>query len=360
MKKLDLYITKKYLVSFFFFSLIFLFIAVVIDITEKLENFIGKGVPMGEIVVYYLTYIPHMFAILAPLFVFISVIWFTSKMASTSEIIAVLGNGISYYRFLRPYLMAGAAIALLLVVLNNWAVPEMNKYRVDFLNRYVHYLASNQSHINLNISRTPGEEAVASLQNYNFNTNEGYQFSLEHYSNNELVYQLRSPRIRWHSEVQQWEVTNYEVWRPGETGVDIETGQKLDTVLGFSPEEFVRRLELKEMMTFWELKNFIDREKLRGGTKTAFFEVELYNRTSNAVAIIILTFIGVAFSTRKKRGGTGLNLAIGLALSAFFILTLRFSTTFATNAALPPALAVWIPNILFGALAVVLVRMAPK
>lgn len=360
LQKLDRYIIKKYLSSFFFVSLIFLLIAVVIDITEKLSDFIDKSVPLGEIVIYYLTYIPHMFSILAPLFLFIGVIFFTSKLASDSEIVSVLGNGISYYRFLRPYLITGVLVALLLLGLNHYGVPLMNKKRVTFLNTYVHHMASNESGINLTIDKGPNFEIIAAMQNFSFASNEGFQFSYEYYEEGELAYHLRAPRIRWKTDRQFWEIPNYEEWKKVGDQFAYVQGTSKDTTLGFTPDEFVRRLELKEMMPYPELKQFIAQLNNRGLQKSVFFELEMHNRTANAFAVIILTFIGVAFSSRKKRGGTGINVAIGFGLSALFILFLRFSTTFATNADLPPIVAVWIPNILFGVLAFFMIRLAPK
>jgi lipopolysaccharide export system permease protein len=360
MGKLDRYIIRKYMATFFFVSLVMLLIAVVIDITEKLEQFIEKSVPMSDILLYYLTYIPHMFSVLAPLFLFIAVILFTSKLAGNSEIVAILGNGISYYRLLRPYAISALLLVVLMLALNHWMIPQLNKTRVGFLNTYIHHMVSNESGINRTINKTAHSETIASLQNFSFTSNEGFQFSLEHFEYNELTYQLRAQRIRWNEDREFWEIPSYEIWRKQGDNYLVTSGVSLDTVLGFDPSTFVRRLELKEMMRTDELSQFIRLEKVSGVKKVVFFEVELHNRTANAFAMLILTCIGVAFSTRKKRGGTGLNVAIGLALSALFILFLRFSTTFATNAELPPMVAVWIPNLFFGLLSVWLIRLAPK
>lgn len=358
--RLDRYIIGKFLSSFFFVSLIFLLIASVIDLTEKLSDFIDKSVPVLEIVIYYGTFIPHMFSLLAPLFLFIGVIFFTSKLAADEEIVAVLGNGISYYRLLRPYLITGVLIAVFLLGLNHFLVPTLNKKRVSFLNTYIHHMANNESGINLSIDKGADYEIIVSMQNFSFTSNEGFQLSYEHYQSGELQYHLRAPRIRWKEDRQFWEIPNYEEWVMKGDRLAYEQGVSKDTTLGFTPDEFVRRLELKEMMPFPELKRFIHQLNERGLQQAVFFELEMYNRTSNAFAVIILTFIGVAFSSRKKRGGTGVNIAIGFGLSALFVLFLRFSTTFATNADLHPAIAVWIPNLIFGVLAVIMVRVAPK
>lgn len=361
MKRLDWYIIRKYFTSFFFISGAFLLIALVIDLTEKMGDFIREQIPLLEVLFYFLTVIPNLFAILAPLFLFVSVIWFTSKMASNAEVVSVLGNGISYYRFLRPYVISACVLTGLFWITNNWIVPQTNKYRVDFLNKYIHYVASNQMGINRTLEKTTNSEIIASIQNFSFAGMVGYQFSLEKYDHNRLVYQLRSPKIYWKEDTKRWEITDYEEWRPDlEDSNTIHTGKMMDTTLGFSPDHFVRRLELKETMTYPEIKQFISEEKKGGSKQVVFFEIEHYSRTSNAFAMIILTLIGVSFSSHRRRGGLGLNIALGVGMSALFMLFLRFSTTFATNADLPAQIAVWIPNMLFAVVAYFSIRLAPK
>lgn len=360
MKKLDRYLISKYFLSYLFINLIFIVIAVVIDFTEKLGPFIEKEINLGEILMYYAAFIPHIASLLAPLFLFVSVILFTSKLASNSEFISMLGNGISFYRILRPYLISAFILTGVLIFANNWLVPEANKIKLNFLNRYIHFMSSNTTGINLSLDKTNTSETIISLPNFSFTTQEGYQFSLEKYEDNELVYQLVAPRIKWKDDIGKWEIRNYEEWFLKKRTSQLVTGTKKDTVLGFSPSEFIRRMEEKETLNYAEMNRFIEKEKSRKTDNVIFFEVEKHNRTASASAVIILTVIGVALSMRKKRGGTGLNIALGLALSALFMLFLRFSTTFATNSNLPAIIAVWIPNIIFGILAFILIRRAPK
>lgn len=360
MKRIDLYIIKKYFLSFFFVSMIFLFIAIVIDFTEKQQQLIERAAPLPEILLYFLTFIPHIFAQLAPLFLLIGVIFFTSKMAGNTEIISILGNGISFSRFLRPYFISSLILAASLLVMHNWVVPELNKERVAFLEKYYHHTSSSERGINLTVSRDDNTEVIASLQNFNYKKNNGFYLSMEEYRNNKLVYHLRAPRVEWKPDTQKWEIRNYEEWRLTGEQVSLQEGTQMDTTLGFSPDEFARRVEVKETMNRQELKEFIAKEELRGSEKVPFYKVELFSRTSNAFAVIILTIIGATLASRKKRGGTGANIFIGLAISVFYLLFMRFSSTFATNADLHPMLAVWIPNIIFGIVAIVLVRLAPK
>lgn len=358
MKKLDLYIIKKYFLTYFFVSLLFLFIAVVIDYTEKQKGIIDSEATVGETVLYFLTFIPNIFSLLAPLFLLIAVIFFTSKLAANSEIVSILGNGISFYRFLRPYFISALIVCLGLLFLHNWVVPELNKYRISYLNKYYHHLSPNEHGINITVHRDKNTEVIASLQNYSYRTRDGYYLSYERMVNNEMVYQLRSPRVKWLPDSGLWEVRNFEEWQLNDDKIGLVEGRNKTKDLGFSPDEFTRRIEVKETMNRQELKDFIRREQIRGSEKVPFYKVELYGRTSNAFAIIILTIIGATFASRKTRGGTGANLFIGLAISSLYIVFMRFTSTFATSADLPALIAVWIPNIVFGLVALILMRTA--
>ncbi len=351
LKILDRYIMKKYFATFVYVSVLFLLIAVVIDFTEKQRNILGKDAPLEDILLYFATFIPHIFTLLAPLFLLIAVVFFTSKLAANSEIISVFSNGISFYRFLRPYFISSLILAGGLLVLNNWIVPRLNTYRIDFLNTYVNYVSSNEHGITITVDREGNREEIASIINYSYRTNEGYYFSLEDIRQNRLKKHTRAPRIKWLEENGKWQIKNFEEWHISNDDVTLREGRVRDTVLGFTPADFVHQVEAKEAMTRSELKEFIAREKLRGSEKVAFYEVELYGRTANAFAIIVLTLIGASYASRKTRGGTGINIFIALAISSLYIIFMRFASTFATNADLHPLLAVWIPNILFGILA---------
>ena len=333
----------------------------VIDVTEKLSDFIERDAPVSEIFgVYYVNFIPYIAALLTPLFVFLGVILFTSRMAANTEIVGILGNGISFYRMLRPYLISALFLTGVMVYVNNWLVPHANKQRLLFEEKYVHNAISHYLGIYLTTTKTKEEETHIALERYNTDLQEGYMFTLDAIKNDELVMKIRAPRVVWKPERQSWVLNNYEVWKIDGMKETVFKGEELDTILYFSPDDFTQRIQMKESMDYEELNNFIAREKLKGSEKLAHYLVEKYSRTSNAFAIIVLTFIGVAFSTRKKRGGIGINIAIGLLIMAIFILFLRFSTTFATNANLPPIIAVWIPNVIFGIIAIFLVRWSPK
>lgn len=346
--------------TFLFVSAILMLIAIVIDMTEKMPELREKGVSLGEILRYYAVYLPYIFSLLAPFFLVVSVVYFTSKMAINSEIVAILGSGISYYRLLRPYLISALIFTGLMVLANNWLVPRTNKIKLNFLNEHIHYLASSTTGVNRTIDNSTNSWTNISMQSFSFINQEGYQFSLEIIRDNEMVYQLRAPRATWQEESKSWRFKNYDIWEINGGRQKIREGSEFDTILNFTPADFVRRLEVRETMIAEELNDFIEREKNRSSEMVPFYQVEKYNRTSNAFAILVLTFIGVAFSSRKKKGALGINLVFGVASSALFLLFLRFSTTFATNADLHPFIAVWIPNIIFGVLGVVMLRLAPK
>lgn len=359
-KIIDRYIIKKYFATFAYVSLLFLLIAVVIDFTEKQRSILSKHAPLADILLYFATFIPHIFTLLAPLFLLIAVVFFTSRMAANSEIISIYSNGISFYRFLRPYFISSLMVASALLLLNNWLVPRLNTYRLDFLNTYVNYVASNEHGISITVDRNHDQEVIASLVNFSYRSNEGYYFSLEEIKNNRLVRHTRSPRVKWLPDSGKWQLKSYEEWNLADDNVHLVEGRRKIEMLGFSPKDFNHQIEAKEAMTHSQLKKFIAREKMRGSKKVAFYEVELYGRTSNAFAIIILTLIGASFSSHKSKGGTGVNIFVALAISSLYIIFMRFASTFATNADLHPLLAVWIPNILFGVLTIWQVRKSNR
>jgi len=360
MKILDLYIIRKFLFTFLFITAIFSAIAVVIDLGEKIEDLITSKAPMGAILRYYSVFVPYIAALLAPFFVFIAAIYFTSRMTANSEFVSILGNGISFYRILRPYLVTSMILAIGLYVGNNWVVPEANKVRQRFEQEYIHRKIDHHVDIELVTEKGSDSETNISLRRYSAQHMEGYQFTLNRIEGHKLIYSISAPKIQWLPEDGVWRLPAYSVWTMNQGEEEWQKLQNLDTSFQFTPDDFYFRIEYQESMNTAELKGFIEREKLKGSEKVPFFEVERHRRTSNAFAVIILTFIAVAFSTRKTRGGIGLQLALGLVLSTVFILFLRFSTTFATNANVAPLVAVWIPNLFFSALALIFVRMAPK
>ena len=355
MKKLDLYIIRKFLGTFFFSLVLILCIVVVFDLSEKLEKFLENEAPVKAIVFdYYKNFIPYFANVFSSLFTFISVIFFTSKMAYDSEIIAILSTGISFRRFLFPYLMSATVIAILSFLLGAFIIPNANEKRIEFEKQYMGKRYANKEQ---NIHRQIAPGTYIYMSSYSVASNVGYDFSIENFRGDTLVNKLTSSRITWDKE-------NKNNWKLREIEGDKETyttGQKLDTVMAFQPSEFSENpKKIREQLTFPELDRYIDRMKMRGSSNVIEFQIEKYKMIANAFATFILTFIGVSISSRKIRGGMGLHLGIGLLISFSYILFMQFSTVFATNGNMNPLLAVWLPNILFAIIGVFVYRTAPK
>ena len=336
MKKLDLYIIRKFLGTFFFSLVLILCIVVVFDLSEKLEKFLENEAPVKAIVFdYYKNFIPYFANVFSSLFTFISVIFFTSKMAYDSEIIAILS------------FLLGAFI-----------IPNANEKRIEFEKQYMGKRYANKEQ---NIHRQIAPGTYIYMSSYSVASNVGYDFSIENFRGDTLINKLTSSRITWDKENKKWVIHN---WKLREIEGDKETyttGQKLDTVMAFQPSEFSENpKKIREQLTFPELDRYIDRMKMRGSSNVIEFQIEKYKMIANAFATFILTFIGVSISSRKIRGGMGLHLGIGLLISFSYILFMQFSTVFATNGNMNPLLAVWLPNILFAIIGVFVYRTAPK
>ena len=294
---------------------------------------------------------------LTPLFIFISVIFFTSRMAYNYEFVAILASGISFYRLLVPYFVASFMLASALWYVNHNVVPSANKKRLAF-----EYTFINNPHTsaNRNIHMQTAPEEFIYMENYNPKDSLGYKFSYEIIREGNLVYKLRSDRIEWKSSTQEWRLKNYYIREFEHSQEKITRGAIMDTALNFHPSDFVRRVSIKEEMNSDELRRYISKLQLLGVDNIEFYLIELYRRTSDAFTVFILMLIGFSLATRKVRGGLGLHILLGFFLSATFIVFTRFSTTFSTNGDLPPILGVWIPNVVFGIVAVYLLFRAPK
>lgn len=358
MKKIDLYIIKKFLFTFIFTLFIFILIAIVIDYTEKVEDFTDKDIPFKAIVFeYYLNFIPFITVMLSPLFIFIAVIFFTSRMATRSEIIAILNGGMSFYRMLGPYMATALLLTGGLLYLNHYVVPKANKVRLDFENTYFNRI--KKKHFR-DIHMQVQKETFIYLENYHKTDTTGYQFTLEKTKGQELYYKLRATRITWNHEKNKWTLFNYNIRDIRTMDETLTVGQRIDMDLGFKPKDIKQSETQKEVLTFPELNETIAAETLRGSSNVQYFELEKHRRTASPFSAIILTLIGVSLASRKVRGGIGLHIAIGIGLSALYVLFLQISMTFTTNAGMPPLLGVWIPNIIFGLIAFLLLRLAPK
>lgn len=357
-KKLDIYIIKKFLGTFFFSLILIIPVVVVFDLSEKMRDFIERKAPVkGIIVDYYFNFIPYLVNQFSPLFVFIAVIFFTSKMASNSEIVAILSSGVSFKRLLRPYLMSAVVLAILSFYLNNFLIPDANKERLVFEEIYYRNKLRNDSH-HIHLQITPNTYIY--MTNYNVDLNMGINFSIETFENGELKYKLLSDNVRWDSIKNTWEISNYVERHLNGLNETIATGYRKDTILNFTPEEFKRRDNFIETKNYFELNELIKEEKFKGSSYAIDCEIKKQERAAYPFATFVLTIIGVSLSSRKVRGGIGLHIGLGLLISFSYILFMQISSTFAKNSGIPAIIAVWMPNILYSILALYLLKKAPK
>ncbi len=358
MKKLDWYILKQFLGTFFFIIGLLISITIVIDLSEKIDNFLDNSIPLSAIVFeYYVNFVPYISALLAPFFVLVAVIFFTSQLANRSEIIAILNSGTSFYRMLYPYFLGATILGTGLWISNNWLVPQSNKKRLAFEHKYIN---KYQGSMRYNFHRQVAPSTIIYIENYSPGSAEGYHFAMEKFDKGKLVSKIRSEKIQWLKKEKKWRITGTYIRNFTENGEKLRAIAQLDTSFVFEPDDFSFTGSIKEEMTTAELSDHIDYMTKSGLSDIEFYEVEWHRRTSSAFSIYILTLIGVSVASRKVRGGLGWHLVLGIGLSALYEIIMKFSVTFSTNSTLPPFLGVWFPNFVFGALAIYLVRKAPK
>ncbi len=360
LKILDLYIIRKFLGTFFFAIGLLLAIVIVFDFAEKADDFIENDVALGEIVfTYYLNFIPYFANFFSPLFVFISVIFFTSHLTARSEIVAILSSGISYRRLLLPYMYSAFLLAAMSFLLSSYVIPNANKHRINF---ELKYIDGALGYVKRNVHKQILPGVYAYLESYDNYRHIGYKFSLEKFENKKLVSKLISDRVNWDSTAQKWHVSHYYIRNYSNDGGkdEIIQGNSLDTALNMYPKDFTRRLKSIETLDAYELDEFIAEQTMKGDENLEAYKVEKYRRFAFPFSTFILTLMGFSLSTRKKRGGIGLNLAAGIALSFIYILFMQVFTELAKANSIPSLLAVWIPNIMFFLTGVFLYIIAPK
>lgn len=363
MKKLDWYILKKFLTTFFFAIFLFTVIAVAVDISEKTDDFVSSGLSGGQIIMqYYIGFVPYIIALLFPLFVFIAVIFFTSKMAIQSEMIAILASGTTFNRMLRPYWIGGITLAIISMLAANYLVPRANEIRTTFEARYVNGNSSYNPLLrqNRSIYFRIDSFTYAGIRNYDTGSKSGGPFFMHRIKNNELVYNMRSESIRWDTAIKKWIFT--EVVERNIKGLDekVSLTNRKDLRFNFKPFDISHDTYAKDKLTTPELNDFIQLETLRGSEDLNGLLVEKYRRFATPVAVLILSLIGAIVAFKKVRGGSGAHIAIGFMLASAFILMDRFSTIFSTKGNLPPVIAAWIPDLVFVFVAIYLYKKAPK
>ncbi|NCD42757.1 MAG: YjgP/YjgQ family permease [Bacteroidia bacterium] len=359
MKKLDVYIIKKFLGTFFYAISLLIIIVIIFDISEKVDDFLERSAPLHAILFdYYLNFIPYFVNLFLYLFTFISVIFFTSKMASDTEIIAILSSGISYRRMLRPYFISALFLTLLSLLLSNLIIPKTNERLVDFEKNYLKTPRKDRAN---NIHMQADNETYYFIKNFNAKNDEGKDFTLEKINKNRgMYYRLTAEKIFYNSDSSNWTLLDYKIREIFDHEERIKRGKKMDTTLLLSPVDFTIVVEDLKEMNYMELRNFIRVEKEKGVRNMKKFEIEQHQRFSFPFATLILTLLGVSLSSRKVRGGIGMHLGLGIGLTFTFILFMQVSAVFATNGNLSPLLAAWIPNLIFILIAMYAFFKAPK
>lgn len=356
--KLDWYIIKKFIGTYLFILAIIIAIIIIFDISEKIDEMVEKEAPLKEIVFnYYGNMVPYYINLFSPLLVFISVIFFTSKMASNSEIVAILAGGVSFNRMLYPYMISAFFIALLSLVMNLFIIPPANRVRLEFENKYIKdkpYVAGNNIHLQL----SPGTYVY--IQSFNTADNRASNFTLETIEGRSIKSRLSAESAQWDSTKQCWTLRNYYIRTSLDNRDKIVSGDQIDTVISLKVTDLNQRTNIVESFNIIQLNKYIKTQKMRGDKRVAIAQIEKHTRFAVPFSAFILTIMGVSLSSKKTRGGIGMNLGIGIALSFIYILFLRFSQMFVHSGIMPPWLALWVPNIVFGVVAYYLYKIAPK
>ena len=359
--RLDRYIISKFIGTYIYSIILIISIAIVFDVHENLSKFTTLGAPLKAIVFdYYANFVPYFSNLFSPLFVFIAVIFFTSKLAGNSEIIAMLAAGVSFKRLLRPYILSAAMIALVNFYLGAYIIPHGTVVRQEFEAKYRNSKKITSAS-NVQLMIRPG--VIAYIQQYDNNTKTGYGFSLDKFENKKLVSHMTASTIRYDSISEDrfhWKAQNYKIRTLRGLREEIKSGSVIDTLIQMEPMDLVYSDGQQETLTSDELRDYIGKQTERGSVNVVQYEVEYHKRIATSFASFILTVIGISLSSRKRKGGMGLSLGIGLALSFSYILLQTISATFAINADTPPVLAAWLPNILYAVIAYFCYRQAPN
>ncbi|SFC27379.1 lipopolysaccharide export system permease protein [Parapedobacter composti] len=357
-KIIDRYVIQKYLSTFVFTMGIFTVVAVVFDVSERLDDFLKYKAPLSKIVFeYYAGFVPFYLNMLSPLINFIAVIFFTAKMADQTEIVPILSGGMSFNRFIRPYMVAATIIFALNFVFSVYIIPRTNKLKVGFERVYVKPVENNtKSSTHMQID----DDSYVYIDNFDNNRKVGYNFVLEKFDGNEMIEKLMADRIAWDSVKNHWRIENYTIRKIDSLDEEMIKGTSMDTLLDMTPRDFEVYDNIFTAMNMTELNERIEKEKIRGTGMMTDLLLEKYKRFVTPLAAYVLTLMGVALSSKKVRGGIGLSLGIGIGLSFTYIVFIQFATMFSLKGGLPPIIAVFIPNLIFGALAFYLLHKAPK
>ncbi len=368
MKLLDRYILKQFLSTFIFVVLILLAVISVIDVTEKADKYAKANLSVMQVLGYYADFLPWIAGLVTPITVFIATVYVTARLAGRTEIIAILSSGVSFRRLLAPYFTGAFLIASVSFYLNGWVIPNSNKTRLAFEMDYLNK-AGNPNLRNIHLQIAPN--TFIYIQSYNNLTDKGYQFTLEHFDNNRLIEKLTANRIEWDTAKSKWTLRDWKLKKidkvfemvsqdSAKITEQITSGLALDTTLIIHPKEFKNDYRKYDGLTISELDDYIQTLRSRGSAGIEVYAVEKYTRYASPFSIFILTFMGVIVSSRKSRGGTGFQIALGFLLSFIFILFFMMFRTFAEAGSMPPQISVWIPSIVFAILSLFMYKYVPR
>ena len=352
---LDLYIIRKFLGTYVFAIILILAITVMFDVNEKLDSFL-KAPLKATVFDYFMNFLPYFANQFSPLFVFIAVIFFTSKLADNSEIIAMLSSGMSFRRLLRPYMISATVIAIATFLLGAYIIPPANVKRIEFTNTYVKNRRVDYGD-NIMLQVAPGQ--IAYMSRFDNTTRTGYRFSLEKFGKDGLESRLTAMSVKWDT-LYHWTVKDYLIRDFHHDREVLKSGSSLDTIIPFEPRDFLISRNDQETLTSPQLKQYIARQRSRGVANIQAFEIEYHKRYAMCAAAFILTVIGMSLSSKKVKGGMGLNIGLGLVLSFSYILFMTVSSSFAVSGLTSPMVAMWIPNIIYAIIAIVLYRKASR
>jgi len=357
-KIIDSYLLKKMLGTVVFAITLLMTVVIVFDMSENIQRFLNHNVPWKEVITgYYLNFIPYFINLFIPLFTFISVIWFTSKLSTRNEIISIFDNGISFNRMLVPYVTGAAIIMVLSLILANFIVPSTNKKLNEF--KYQYFGRRGGSSVYLQVKNS--KNSYVFVERWDKMENIGYNFTYEEFDSARIRKKISAQTINYDEETRQWQLHRYlkrEITPDNEER--IYRGEEFDTVLNILPRNLYQDAYVTETMSYRELRQFIREEKMRGSSLLANYQIEQHKRIANSLGILIMTLLAVSVSCRKTTRGVGVHIFIGIGLVFTFIFLQQISTVFSVSGGLPPVLGTWIPNIIFLLITIVMLKMTPK
>ncbi|PKQ45119.1 LptF/LptG family permease [Confluentibacter flavum] len=358
MKILDWYILKRYLFTFTAMLLLFIPIGITVHLAEKIGKILDNNVPISEVLVYFLNFTIYFANLLFPLFLFLSVIWFTSKLANNTEIIAFLSSGVSFSRFLRPYIYGAIIAAILALVLGLYLAPIASKGFNEF--DYKYFKTGRSDVENSNVFRQINENELIYVSSFDPKNKQGTNFILEYFEDNVMTHKITADIIKYSDEDTLYTLTNYTKRIIGDNPDELEIERKKDTLFAFDAEDLTPVIYIAEILSYNDLLNFIEKEELRGSSNVGRYQLVLYRKWSLPVSVFILTIIAVAVSSIKRRGGMGINLAVGICIAMVFIFFDKIFGVMAEQSDFPAIIAAWFPNVIFGIIALFLLHNAKR